>query len=263
MCVSRSLIVGGRTVTGSEHEILSKIPPKRQSRPAARIGLAASIYNDAHAPPPLARPRRLAGGPGHALRPDRTDSRAALRRDGVADDRPVPRRARARRQRRARPLGSLLFRRRGRRRLAFAERRRDLDADLRRPAARLDRRAGGRPVGPARDLRRLGRSGHAVGHLVRRRHVPIERRRRHVDGDRPRRRAADRQDPRRPAQPGRRPRRRPRPRLRGEPGARRLSIDRRRAQLEPDALQGRRHRRDRAGGRSRPTSGRSTPRSGT
>ena len=80
----------------------------------------------------------------------------------------------------------LLLRQRQRRRLGDARRRAHLEADLRRPADRLDRRARRRALEPAGPLRRHGRGRHALGHRAGRRHVQVDRRRQDLDAHRPR-----------------------------------------------------------------------------
>ena len=75
----------------------------------------------------------------------------------VAVHRPVPRRADGRRDGRAGPAERVLHRRQQRRRLEDDRLRPRVEADLRRPADRLDRRARRRPVEPERHLRRQRR----------------------------------------------------------------------------------------------------------
>ena len=117
----------------------------------------------------------------------------------LAPDRPLPRRAGPRGGRRARRARPLLLRRGQRRRVGDARRGTHLEADLRRPAHRLDRCPGRRALRPAGPLRRHRRGGHALRH--RRRATastgPTDGGR-DVDARRPRRHAADRPHPRRP-----------------------------------------------------------------
>ena len=82
------------------------------------------------------------------------------------------------------------------------------------------------PSNPQRPLRRHRRGRHALGHLLRQRHVQVHRRREDLDARRPRRTrgrsGASLVDPQRPEP---RLRRGARPRLRPEPRARRLPLD--------------------------------------
>ena len=161
-------------------------------------------------------------------------SRAALGPE-VADGRAVPRRPRARGRRSSRAAEPLLLRR-GR---AAASGKRDNAGRTWEPifdcaADRLDRRDRRRAVGPRRALRRLGRGRHALGHLVRQRHVQVGRRRQDLDARRPRRtraRSGGSSSIPRDSEP--RLRRRARPRLRPEPRARRLPLDGRRDRPGP------------------------------
>ncbi len=107
----------------------------------------------------------------------------------------------ARRGRRPVPAERLLHRRLQRRRLEDDRLRPHLDADLRRPADRLDRRHRRRALRPEHRLRRQRRGPAAARPLDRRRHLQVDRRRQDLDAPRPARRPADPADRRRPAQP--------------------------------------------------------------
>src|SRR5438094_6325385 len=84
--------------------------------------------------------------------PSPDDSARRVRRAALAPRRPAPRRPRARGRRCPRRPHDVLFRRRGRGRVAHPECRRHLGAAVRRPADRLDRRPRPRALGPERDL---------------------------------------------------------------------------------------------------------------
>ena len=122
-----------------------------------------------------------------------------------------------------------------RRRLEDHRLRPHLDADLRRPADRLDRRHRRRALQPRHHLRRQRRGPAAARPLDRRRHLQVHRRRQDLDAPRPARRPADSADRRRPAQPRPAVRRRARPSLRPERRARHLPLDRRRPNLREGA----------------------------
>ena len=106
--------------------------------------------------------------------PARPLDAAPLPRAALADDRAVPRRPHEGRGRRARPARPLLHRRQQRRRLEDDRLRPHLDADLRRPAHRLDRRHRRRAVESRRDLRRQRRGPAAARPLDRRRHLQVD-----------------------------------------------------------------------------------------
>ena len=142
----------------------------------------------------------------------------------LALDRPLSRRARAGRGRRARRDGALLLRRRQRRRVGDERCRPDLAADLRRPADRLHRRARPGAFESEGDLRGHRRGRHALRHRPGRRDVQVRRRREELCSHRARRLAADREDPGRPARRGSGPGRGSRPPLRSQHRARRLSL---------------------------------------
>ena len=110
----------------------------------------------------------------------------------------------------------LLHRRRQRRRVEDHRLRPHVEADLRRPADRLDRRDRGRAVEPRRHLRRQRRGPAAARPLDRRRHLQVDRRRQDLDAPRPARRPADSADRRRPAEPEPALRRGARPPVRAE-----------------------------------------------
>ena len=116
---------------------------------------------------------------------------AALRRHALAQHRPVPRRPHQGGGRARQPAAHLLHRRGQRRRVEDDRRRPHLEADLRRPADRLDRRGRRRAVRSQHRLRRQRRRPAAAGPLGRRRHLQVDRRRQDVDAPRPARRAAD------------------------------------------------------------------------
>ena len=122
-----------------------------------------------------------------------------LQGDALAAHRPVPRRPDQSRRRRAAAAERLLHRRRQRRRLEDDRLRTHLEADLRRPADRLDRRDRRRAVRPEHHLRRQRRRAAAARPLHRRRHLQVHRRRQDLDAPRPPRRPADPADHRRPA----------------------------------------------------------------
>ncbi len=127
------------------------------------------------------RGSRIVGRSGDLLRPP------------MAVHRPVPRRTRQRRHRRARTAERLLLRLGGRRRVEDDQRRPHVVPDLRLAARRLDRRDRGRAVEDGRRLRRHGRGRHALADLLRQRHVQVDRRGKDVDAHRPRQHTADRQ----------------------------------------------------------------------
>ena len=104
-------------------------------------------------------------------------------------------------------------------------------------AHRLHRRNRHRALRPANHLRRQRRSGHALRYLLRRRRLQIHRRRCYLAQHRPARLAPNRQYPGRPARPEHRPGRRARPRLRPESRTRRLSLQRRRRDLDKSSRQ--------------------------
>ena len=119
--------------------------------------------------------------------------------DAVADDRSAPRGRTKAAAGVPRSAERVLHRRRQRRRVEDDRLRAHLEADLRRSAHRLDRRARGGAVQPERHLRRQRRRAAAAGPLDRRRDVQVHRRRQDVDAPRPARRPADPADRRRSA----------------------------------------------------------------
>ncbi len=137
-------------------------------------------------------------------------------------------------------------------------------ADLRRPADRIDRVGGGRAVGSERDLRRQRRGPAASRPGGRRRHLQVHRCRPDVDPSRAARRAADPEDRRRSERirTGCSSRSSGHP-VRPERGARHLPFDRRRQDVPESALQGREHRRQGRGHRSRRIRTSSTRRCGS
>ncbi len=168
-----------------------------------------------------------------------------LDRNAVASDRAVSRGAGPRDFGRARQAGPLLLRRRRRRSLDDGERRAHLGAHLGLAADRLDRGDRDRALGSERDLRRLGRGRHALGHLLRQRHVQVAGRRKELDPDRASGQPSDRTRDRRPERHRPRLRRRARARLRAQRRARRLPLAGRWQDLAARPPHRRRHRRDR------------------
>ncbi len=142
---------------------------------------------------------------------------------------------------------ALLFRRGERRGLAHRRRRPHLAPHLRRRAGGFHRRPGRRALGAAGDLCRHGRGRHALRHRPGRRRVQVHRRRRDLGLHRAEGYPPDRQDPGGPPQSGRAAGGGARPPLRPERGARRVPLHRRRPHLDPDPVQGRRHRGHRHG----------------
>ena len=96
--------------------------------------------------------------------------------------------------RRAEPAVHLLYRHGERRRVEDDRRRAHLEADLRRPADRIDRLGVGRAVRSERRLRRQRRRAAAPRPGDRRRHLQVDRRRQDLDAPRPARRPADSED---------------------------------------------------------------------
>ena len=283
--LERRLLAGKRRLSGSRRSTPTRRPPLRdRRRPRPRPAWPPFPLSSVSGPPgpslvPLRRApeRARPGGAGRARPrllvwflgpappplhlPPPPGKRLAVR-DALALHRPVPRRPDGAADRRAGPAERLLHRRQQRRRLEDDRLRPHLDADLRRPADRLDRRARGRAVRSQRHLRRQRRGPAAARPLRRRRHVQVHRRRQDLAAPRPARRPADRAilvDPKRPEP---RLRRRPRPSLRAERRARRLPLDGWRRDLGEGALQGREHRRPSRSRSIRKTRRSSTPISG-
>jgi hypothetical protein len=175
---------------------------------------------------------------------------ALVRRDALAPDRAHARRPRTRRRGRAEPAEHLLCGLRQRRRLAHHRLRRQLGADLRRPAHRLHRRDRRLGVEPERDLRGERRGDHPSRPLDRRRDVQVGRCRTHLGAPRAPRDADDRRGRRRSAEPRPALRRGARAPVRPQPGTRRVPLHRRRPDVREGALQGRVHERERGDDRS-------------
>jgi hypothetical protein len=146
-------------------------------------------------------------------------------------------------RRHPRPAEHLLLRQRGRRGVEDHGRGEDLARSVAAGDLGRDRCAGDRPLRPERHLRRHGPGGRALGHHGGRRDVPLGRRGRELDPRRARRHPAHRRDPGGPEGPEPGAGRGAGPRLRAEPGARRLSHDRRRQELAAPAGPGRLDRR--------------------
>ena len=98
-------------------------------------------------------------------------------RDAVALHRAVPGQPHEGRRRHPAAAERVLHRRRERRRVEDHRLRPDVDADLRRPADRLDWRHRGRAVRPEHHLRRQRRGHAAAGPVHRQRHLQVHRRR--------------------------------------------------------------------------------------
>ena len=210
-------------------------PPPRRLRRAPR-------------PPRPPRPRGGGGRPGADGDRDRPGGLARpLRQPPLAPARAVPGRAGAGGERRSGGAGPLLLRQRQRRRLGEPGHGAHLAADLRRPAHRLDRRAGRGAVEPGHPLRRNRRGRHALGHRPGRRDVPLGRRWGDLDPRRPRRQPADRPHPGPPGGRGDGLRGGARPPVRGERAARCVPLGRRRPPLAEGPGAGRGYRRDRPG----------------
>ena len=166
-------------------------------------------------------------------RPGGDRSRAARRPEGAVDrtgrdERPGHRHRRGRVQSR-RPLR----RRRHGRRLEVDQRRPHLDADLRRPAGRLDRRHRRLPGESGRRLGGHRRGQPAQQRLGRQRRLPLARRRQDLEPPGAREDRAHRPASCSiPPNPGRRLGGGPRPGVGGEPGARRLQDRGRRQDLD-------------------------------
>ena len=166
-----------------------------------------------------------------------------LRRDALAQHRSASRRADESRGRASEPAVHLLHRDGERRRLEDHRRRPDVEADLRRSADRLHRLGRGRAVRSEHLVRRKRRRVAAPRPGGWRRHLQVDRRRRHVDAPRIARRAADSEDRRRPAEPQSPLRRRARPPVRPQRGARHLQVDQWRADVRARVVQRCQHRR--------------------
>ncbi len=183
---------------------------------------------------------RRAAGAGEA-----TDQPVALRRYEVALDRAAPRQPDRRGRRTPGPALHVLHGRGQWRGMEDDRRRPDVGADLRRPAERLDRVAGGRSVRSQRRLRRQRRGAAPARPVHGRRRLQVHRRRQDLDAPWPSRRPADSAHRRRPAVRGPGVRGRARPSVRPQRGARHLPLDRRRPHVPEGALQGREHGRQR------------------
>ncbi len=144
----------------------------------------------------------------------------------------------------------LVFRRSRRRRVEKHRCRRFVEAHVRRPEDRVDRRDRGRRLGPQRHLCRFGGSLSARQYHLRRRRLQISGRGPHLEEHGAARHAADRRRDRASQQPGHRARRRSRTCLRSERGTGRVPQRGRRADLEQGLVQGPGHRCDRRGIRS-------------
>ena len=180
----------------------------------------------------LPRRRLAVGRAAAAIRP------GALRRAPLAADRPVSRWSHGGGDGRAGSAQPLLHRRQQRRRMADHGLRAHLDAAVRRPADRLDRRARGRPGRSQRHLRRQRRRAAAPRPLGGRRDLQIRRRGTDLAPRRPGGRPADPGPRRRPARCASRPGSRARPPLWRQYRARRVPLDRRRGVVAARALQG-------------------------
>ncbi len=145
--------------------------------------------------------------------------------DALADDRTVPRRPHEGGGGHSEQPNVFYVGVEQRRRVEDDRLRPHVEADLRRPADRLDRRDRRRAVEPERDLRRQRRGAAAARPLDRRRRLQVDRRRQDVDAPRPARRPADPADRRRPARSRPPVRRGARPPVRAERRARRLPLD--------------------------------------
>ena len=138
-----------------------------------------------------------------------------------------------------------------RRRLEDDRCRAHVEADLRRPADRLDRRHRGRAVRSRTSSTSAAAKACTSGSLDRRRRLQVDRRRQRPGRISVSRDAQQIPEPRRrSAQSRSRVRRRARPSLRPERGARHLPLDRRRPDVPEGPLQGREHRRQRRRHRS-------------
>ena len=147
--------------------------PAGPGRPAHADGHSSSRYSSAHATRTNTLPVAAALFLAAALHPSRLLSARqtapefrSLLRPEVAPHRPVPRRARQRRHRRARPADRLLLRLGRRRRLEDDQCRPHVEADLRLAAGRFDRRDRRRAVAARDALRRHRRGRHALADLA-------------------------------------------------------------------------------------------------
>ena len=153
----------------------------------------------------------------------------AVLRTSLAEYRPAPRQPHGRGRRAPQPSVHVLHGAGERWRLEDDRRRPHLEADLRRPADRLDRRHRRRAIGSERRVRRQRGRPAPAGPLDRRRRLQVDRRRQDLDERRLERRAADsRTSPSIRGMPTASVRRGPRPSLRTERRARHLPLDRRR-----------------------------------
>ena len=155
----------------------------------------------------------------------------------LADDRSVSRRPRAGGDGRSRAARPLLLRCGRRRRVGEFRHRADVEADFRRRRYRLDRLHRRCAELAERHLRRQRRSGYALGHRLRQRHVRLERRGENVDARRPRGFAPNRRGGRRSDQCEDRVRGGARTSIRAERTARRFQDRRRRCDVEQSPVQ--------------------------